>query len=96
MNNISRYLSRHARLRIIHLGIFLVYIVSIIVIFLGCVYRNIEKSTEATIMNNIAHQSQNFQNIIDQNFQYLEGVAQYISSHGDLENAHNIELLEAL
>lgn len=96
MNNISRHLSRHARLRIIHLGIFLVYIVSIILIFFGCVYRNIEKSTEATIMNNIAHQSQNFQNIINQNFQYLEGVAQYIGSHGGPEDTRSFELLQML
>lgn len=84
------------KVRLIPLGIFLIFLVCIILTFFACVYRDIEKNAKETIMGNVEHQNQNFQNIINQHFQYLEGLADYIGIQAELRNTHNLKLLDAI
>ncbi len=78
------------------MGIFLVFVLSITLVFFICVFRDIEKNAQETVASNIEHQSQNFQNIIDQHFQYVEAVAQYMGQQDELTDAQNLSLLTAM
>ncbi len=78
------------------MGIFLIFVLSITIVFFICVLRDIEKNARSTIVSNIEHQSQNFQNIINQHFQYIEGVAAYIGQQEELTCEQNLELLTAM
>ena len=78
------------------MGIFLVFVLSITLVFFICVFRDIEKNAQKTVVSNIGHQAQNFQNIIDQHFQYVEAIAQYMGVQDDLTDERNLSLLTAM
>ncbi len=78
------------------MGIFLAFVLSITIIFLVCVFRDVESNAKDTVVSNIEHQSQNFQNIINQHFQYIEGIAEYIGEQDELTSTESLELLATM
>ncbi len=78
------------------MGIFLVFIFIITVVFLICTFRDVEKNTRNTLNSNIDHQAQNFRNIINQHFQYIEGIAAYIGAQEEITSEKSLELLATM
>ncbi len=78
------------------MGVFLGFVLSITVVFFICVFRDIEKNVQDTVISNLEHQSQNFQNIINQHFQYIEGIAAHIGEQDELTDSKNLELLATM
>lgn len=77
------------------LCIFLAFTLFSFLIFFYFVQEDVERNTEAIIINNVERQSVHFENIITLHFEYLEGIARYFSEDQNILSEDNLQLLKS-
>lgn len=77
------------------LCIFLAFTLFSFLIFFYFVQEDVERNTEAIIINNVERQSVHFENIITLHFEYLEGIARYFSEDQNILSENNLQLLKS-
>ncbi len=78
------------------LSVFLVFILLSFLIFFFFVQKDVEKNTEAIIINNVERQSVHFEDTLTLHFEYLEGIASFFAEEENFLSDKNIQLLESL
>lgn len=78
------------------LGVFLVFILFSFLVFFYFVQKDVEKNTEAIIINNVERQSVHFEDTLTLHFEYLEGIASFFAEEENILSDKNLQLLESL
>ncbi len=75
---------------------FLIFMIVSILVFFYCVQRKAEKNVTLEIMKNVERQGYHFELIINLQYGYLEGLADYIGQQEELVTEDTLRLMEDL
>lgn len=73
--------------------IFLMAIAACLLVFFYQVEKDVEENVRVTITNNVEKQGDHFQAILEVQYSYLEGIAEFIGDSGDLLSQENMKML---
>lgn len=76
--------------------LFLLYMVFSILYFFYCVQVNVVAAAEQTIVGHVERQGYHFQEIMNIQFEFLEGMARYIGGGEELLSYENLEIIRSV
>ncbi|MDD6615430.1 MAG: diguanylate cyclase [Lachnospiraceae bacterium] len=72
---------------------FMLLVFCLLLLFFFFVQKDVESNVQAIISNNVDQQSHHFQSILEAQYDYLDGVADYIGKSEELLSEDNMELI---
>lgn len=77
-------------------AVFLVAIVCCLLVFFYCIQINVDRNVRSVLTSNVEKQSQHFRSILEDQYDYLEGTAEFLGKSDELLSEENMELLRCI
>lgn len=78
------------------ISLFLIFITAVMLFFFGCIKIDVEHQVEDMLMENVEKQNYHFGSILDNQYAYLEGIADFVGESGNLLAEQNMTLIREI